>query len=618
MNNKFFTSLILVTIISGQPPSTINASIKTAKMLERTGNISGAIAIYEAMLLKNPNHPQSVQNLKSLYKNNSQYVKGIQFLRKQLSRFPNNLKTYAELGEFHFLNDQKAEAKSVWSAGLEKFKVNRSYYRIMLSMYGKHSLDEEIFKLLKFGRNTFGEQFLAYETGIYFQNRRVYDRAMEQFILSLYHEPKQGRIIERRILLMSDEDEAVPIIEQVLKTESLKNQIIIYDVLSSFYFKQQRYEKSFKIKKKGQEFGEIDYNKWLKFANDLRKERQYQHSIDAYNYILSQNLHSNLTGKALLGLAQSFEDQIIPSNETYLIPYFFDNNIFFEDPFQVYSTISPEHLKSSISLYDSLLITLVKSPLLADAYYRLGEIQYRILQDFDQAELLFHKALKSNPNTNLRLKIILRTSDVLLAKGQHKEALAHLEREIKKTSIPSIKQKKILVHFLTDHPDSTLKFVESSFYSMSPIDPSFNDLMELKNILTEYYQGDQKGKKAFKHFLKSELYLRQKKIGDSIKELMYINQEMPSAKIVPLANLRLSLLHYRLKEYEISLKYALSLSETFLADKGIILAGQIYESKLLEPDKALEQYMRIIDEFPLSIFSEPIRFHIRQIQELES
>ena len=99
---------------------------------------------------------------------------------------------------------------------------------------------------------------------------------------------------------------------------------------------------------------------------------------------------------------------------------------------------------------------------------------------------------------------------------------------------------------------------------------------------------------------------------------MYINQEMPSAKIVPLANLRLSLLHYRLKEYDISLKYALSLSETFLADKGIILAGQIYESKLLEPDKALEQYMRIIDEFPLSIFSEPIRFHIRQIQELES
>ena len=149
---------------------------------------------------------------------------------------------------------------------------------------------------------------------------------------------------------------------------------------------------------------------------------------------------------------------------------------------------------------------------------------------------------------------------------------------------------------------------------MNPINPSFNDLMELKNVLSEYSQGNQEDKEAFRHFLKSELYLRQRKIGDSIKELMYINQEMPSTKIVPLTNLRLSLLHYRLKEYEISLKYAHSLSGTFLADKGIIFAGQIYESKLFEPDKALEQYMRIIDEFPLSIFFEPIRFHIRKIQ----
>ena len=618
MITKLFTSLIIITLVSGQSSATINSSIKTAKMLERTGDINGAISIYEGILLKTPNQHQSIQNLKSLYKNNLQYKEGIQFLRKQLSIFPNDLKTYAELGEFHLLNGQELEAKSVWSAGLDKFKVNRSFFRIMLSIYGKHGLDEEIVKLLKKGRNTFGKQFLAYEAGIYYQNRRVYDKAMDQFILSLYHEPKQNGIIERRILRMSDEDEAIPIIEKKLKIEFLKDDIVIYDVLSSFYFKQQRYEESFKIKKEGQPFGKIDYNKWLKFANDLRKESQYQHSIDAYNYILGQNLHSNLAGKALLGLAQSFEDQIIPNNEVYLIPYFFDNNIFFEDPFQIYSTISPEHLKSSLSLYDSLLVTLVKSPLLADAYYRLGVIQYRILQDFDQAETLFYKALKSNPKNSLRLKIILKISDVFLAKGQHTKALSFLEREIKKTSIPSIKQKKILVHFLTDDPDSTLKIVESSFYSMNPINPSFNDLMELKNILTEYSQGSDEEKEAFKHFLKSELYLRQRKIGDSIKELMYINQEMPSAKIIPLTNLRLSLLHYRLKEYDISLKYTNSLSGTFLADKGIILAGQIYESKLIEPDKALEQYMRIIDEFPLSIFSEPIRFHIRQIQELES
>ena len=99
---------------------------------------------------------------------------------------------------------------------------------------------------------------------------------------------------------------------------------------------------------------------------------------------------------------------------------------------------------------------------------------------------------------------------------------------------------------------------------------------------------------------------------------MYLTEEFPSTEIVPLAYLRLGLLHYRLKEYDQALQFALSLDGTDLADKGIILSGQIYESKLMDSEKAMDQYMRILDEFPTSIFSEPIRYHIRQIQQTES
>ena len=73
-------------------------------------------------------------------------------------------------------------------------------------------------------------------------------------------------------------------------------------------------------------------------------------------------------------------------------------------------------------------------------------------------------------------------------------------------------------------------------------------------------------------------------------------------------------MHYRLKDYEKALKYALSLDNTDYDDKGIIFAGQIYEMKLFEIDNAIKQYMRIIDEYPNSVYSEPIRYHIRDIQ----
>ena len=35
---------------------------------------------------------------------------------------------------------------------------------------------------------------------------------------------------------------------------------------------------------------------------------------------------------------------------------------------------------------------------------------------------------------------------------------------------------------------------------------------------------------------------------------------------------------------------------------------------LKEIDNAIKQYMRIIDEYPNSVYSEPIRYHIRDIQ----
>ena len=620
MNNisLFFIFFIFISDASAQQNASINASIKTAKLLEKRGNIDGAISIYEGILEKNPKHTISVHRIKSLYLNYERYNDGIEFLNERISKEPFNMRLYSELGELHYLNEEKEKADEIWSSAFESFDNNQSFYRIMVSMYGKYGLENDLETILQRGKKQFGRSFLSYESGVYFQARRAYDKAMDQFILYLIHEPKQNGIIERRILLMSDEKEALQIIEGKLIEASEKNPRKILNVLSEYYFKQQDYDQAFKKKKAWSLVVENNIDEWIGFANELRKESQFSYAIKSYNIILSRNLHPNIAGKALLGLAQTFEDQIIPSDEPNLIPFFYNNNIFFEDPFKVYSSISKENLSSSIALYDSMLVTLQRSPLLAEAFFKLGEIQYRILQDFDQAYVLFSKALKNKPDKNLKLKIILRIADVLLARGQSEETKIFLTRQLNRNPLPEIELKKILVHFLNDKPDSTLQMVNSLLFNMIPVDPSFNDLMELKNIINKYYQTDGEGQEAFLHFLKAENYLRQKKLGDAIQELLFVINELPNAKIIPLVNLRLSLLHYRLKDYERALEFALTLQDTDLADKGIILSGQIYEFKLSNLEKALEQYMRILDEYPSSIFSEPIRYHIRGIEKVES
>jgi len=139
--------------------------------------------------------------------------------------------------------------------------------------------------------------------------------------------------------------------------------------------------------------------------------------------------------------------------------------------------------------------------------------------------------------------------------------------------------------------------------------------MELKVFLSKYISEDDQNKMALKYFIKSEFYVKQKKTGDAINELAYLIKKYPKSKIASLAILRLSLLHYKVGGYEESLKYSSLLKNTEFEDQGIILSGQIHQYKLDKQDKALGNYMRIINEFPKSIFFEPIRFHVREMKK---
>ncbi|GIT32064.1 MAG: hypothetical protein Ct9H300mP2_1430 [Candidatus Neomarinimicrobiota bacterium] len=75
-------------------------------------------------------------------------------------------------------------------------------------------------------------------------------------------------------------------------------------------------------------------------------------------------------------------------------------------PFSFFPNISSEHLESSLNLYDSILVSLPKSSLIAEAHFRLAEIQYRIVQDFDRA-LKTYKTAFQKPNPKLYKSIIL-------------------------------------------------------------------------------------------------------------------------------------------------------------------------------------------------------------------
>ena len=102
MKNNFIYLIIFTTFTIAQDFATLGAPLKTASLLERRGDIDGAIAIYKGILEKNSNHRSSLQKLKSIYMNYQRFEEGIEFLRGRLPNEPNNMKLFPELGEFFF------------------------------------------------------------------------------------------------------------------------------------------------------------------------------------------------------------------------------------------------------------------------------------------------------------------------------------------------------------------------------------------------------------------------------------------------------------------------------------------------------------------------------------
>jgi len=160
-----------------------------------------------------------------------------------------------------------------------------------------------------------------------------------------------------------------------------------------------------------------------------------------------------------------------------------------------------------------------------------------------------------------------------------------------------------------------LSLIDTILVEIGPKGLLFNDLMELKTILNKYNLNDENNEFSIQHFLKSEFLIRQKKTGDAINELIYLINNYPDSKIAPLANLRISLLNYKIDNFEESLHFALSLKNTEFEDLGIILTAHIYELKLSNTDEALKNYMKIINDFPQSLHFEPVRYHVRKINQ---
>lgn len=619
MNRLLF--ILLPIILTAQPSAPASrtsksAAIKTAQMLEQRGDRIGAIAIYEDLLSRNAKNTHAYRQLKNLYKQERLYSSLETLIKNHLKFFPNDLQSRIELGDVYYAQNDTAQAVIIWRNFEKRYGKNSTTYTMLLYTYSRHHMEEEMQALAKRGRKLLGEPaLLSLELANYYSARNNYHDAMTEFIRYAVAHPNKQRIVIDRILRMSDSPDSHVFIESTLKQFAHQNTPLIRTMLSAFYFKIRQYKDAYSEHSLQGLSTPKDVSRWITFAKNLHLDQQYELAIQAYQFILSVSpklLTFKKKGQALLGLGQSFEEQILPQHSAQRLVMFFPENTFFKQDAVRNTSFSTSRLESAFHMYDSVLVTLPSTSFSGSAFYRVGEIQYRITHDFDGALASYQEALRYGGTSTFRQKTHLRIADVYLAMGNLQRALEYLESVT--PSFSELRVKRLQAFFLSGDMDTTQILVKSELAVILPDNAMFNDLMELQDIIQQhYFDGSSKDKSAFLRFIKAEYMLYQHKLSEAIETLKSIRTDSPNTSVVPVAMLREALIRLAMEQPHHALDLAEQLTNTHLADMGWTLQGEIIEYELGNTTLAMDFYQVVLEDYPLSLLSEPVRYHIREL-----
>ena len=588
-----------------------------AMRMERSGDILDAEKIYKNILNNEPTHQPSFFQLRNIYSKNNDLESGIQLIEGWLKNNPTDYQSMLSLGEFYFKNQKRTKANEIWDDFSRNNLSNKTMYRLLFHTYIKFGQTNSMELLAIKGREEFNEPyFLAIEIANYYQSRQAFRRSLEELMLLIRHQKQYLRYATDRILIMSDDTTSHSIIDSTLNA-NLEINPFVREVLGGFYYKIGNFTEAYEEYKLLDFKNKENINKWLVFADNLRKEGQFDLSIQSYHFMLENLSQSDpgVIGRILLGLGSSYENQIIKRQSDLKFVKWFPENSVFNNQFIQSPDVNNAPLANSIEHYQSLLALLPNTRTTATVHYRLAQIQSRIMRDFEGAKSSYETALKSNPDTELKNLIFSDIGKLLIYDGKYKEAKIYFHpNQNENLNDQTIGYLNSLLYGL--EIDSAMIFLDQIILSIDTSNKYFNDIFEIHDLIKNYYaDGTKDDKIAFKAFFKAESLINEYKLKDAIKVLESIRINHSDSMIYPITTLRMALLSIDLMQFEKSIIYALAMEDTNLKDVGLTLAAEVEESYLKNTDNALRYYYRVLAECSGSLLADPVRLHLRKISK---
>ncbi len=602
--------------------------VQKASFLEREGKLEDAAAIYQRLLSQNPDNNLIYSRYRDVLIQMSEFEIADSLIQTHLKKHPRDIESLVTLGTVYYNQNQKDKALRQWKSVIDVFGNNMRSYQSVLTAMLQNGLLNEADKLVQQARKALGQpDFYALQLGAFYAARMDYTKATQEYLL--YYESNHANVsfFVAQISRFPDEPDVqkqvVPVLKKAIDENPHDNQMV--HVLADYEYRIQNYNDALKYYSRLESLEKQPGKYRRQVAQDFMDDGEYQRSKNLYQELLTDSEIKSDRKSLQYGYAEASYKLLVSQNRTPSEVDVFHHNLLWDFQFVVLPESAGPALDSIVTSYNTILKQYPNSREAQMAEYRLGEIYFRLGNDFDRA-LKYFKACADNRRHPMQIQAKLNMGFCYLAKADTAAARnqwVQLRTELQ-NSPPEIQARARFFLASTYLYSGDLKTATKQFANIQKELPvksdMFNDILEVQTLIDDGLADQNKtDTTTVRQFFKAEFYIKQHNITEAQRELLGISDKFPHAPITPYALMRAAQLARVLGQSANVTdwlgKIVNNYKDSPVADQATFLLAEFYQYDQQNRDQAMHWYEQVLVNYPGSLLEQRARTVLRQLQQ---
>lgn len=611
INIKFFFTFIFISFsLFAQTDINFENRFRLAQSYEEAGQLEKAEAILRELVNLQAWNYSYFDALSRLLIKEKKYTESIQLIENRINQTPQDINLYGLLGSTYFMIDNIAKAFESWEQGIKTNPNSVITYRIIANYAIESRAFDKAIDILKRGKKISNEPetFSLDLANIYLANMRFSDAANEYCEL-LTNKPEQIANVKIKLNTYSENHNAIEQFIETIKGAIDKNPApVLYDLLSYAYSLAGKYNLAFQIVIEYENRTKGNGNTIFSFAQNAFQNKEFNAAAIAYDYLIKNYSSSQLLPLFKFNYATTLE----ALNDEKLL-----KEIDGWKPFTQPKILYAEDYRAIIKSYEQLIKDYPNNAIYPQAMFRMGEIYFNRLYDYQKADSIFTLINLKASNTDFSILSFLRRGKIAVINNQLDNAKSLFEKVLlnNRSNLNNKAEANYYlakINFWSVNFDESLKQLSEVTKNLS-VDFA-NDALELESLINAT-KRDSLNLAKYAH---ADLLSFQYKFKEAANEFKSLADNPDLFLLNEFAKYKLAEMLIASNDLPTALKILENISDNsktgIFSDKSIYLLGKVYHFGIKDKLKAVQNYQKLLEKFPNSLYFDKAREYLNELQ----